>query len=92
MMPGVEFAQQTIDVPNDSALYVFSDGAYEITRPDGSMWGLDAFEGVLRDAATERPSLDPIEAKLREVRGQQTFEDDVSILEIRFNGGPQAKV
>jgi sigma-B regulation protein RsbU (phosphoserine phosphatase) len=86
MLPVALFANAEIDVPLDSNLFLFSDGAYEITQPDGNMWTLDAFAETLRasDPASGLANLDEVEAMIRRIRGQADFEDDVSILGVRF--------
>jgi sigma-B regulation protein RsbU (phosphoserine phosphatase) len=63
-------------------LFVFSDGAYEISRPDGSMFTLDEFSQHLSErvagGANELPAtLNHLEA----TRGLATFEDDLALLE-----------
>ena len=86
MLPVAPFANAEIDVPLDSNLFLFSDGAYEITQPDGNMWTLDAFAETLRasDPASGLANLNEVEATIRRIRGQADFEDDVSILGVRF--------
>jgi serine phosphatase RsbU (regulator of sigma subunit) len=65
---------------------VFSDGAYEITRPDETMWSLDDLAATLAasDPAQGVLPLDGVERTIREIRVVPNFEDDVSILEVRF--------
>jgi sigma-B regulation protein RsbU (phosphoserine phosphatase) len=86
MLPVAPFSNVESEIPPDSNLFLFSDGAYEITQPDGSMWTLDAFADTLRaaDPATGLANLDDVEATIRRIRGQAEFEDDVSILQVRF--------
>jgi sigma-B regulation protein RsbU (phosphoserine phosphatase) len=86
MLPGVPYAASESEMPPDSNLFLFSDGAYEITQPDGSMWTLDGFADVLAtfDPAAGLAPLSDIESALRTRRGADQFEDDVSILEVRF--------
>jgi sigma-B regulation protein RsbU (phosphoserine phosphatase) len=86
MVPDAPFSSLDMQVPPNSNLFLFSDGAYEITRPDGSMWTLDQFAGRLRsgDPAAGLLPLAELEAAIREVRGEDQFEDDVSILQVRF--------
>ena len=40
---GLEFGSSEIAVPAGARLFVYSDGAFEISRPDGSMWPFDEF-------------------------------------------------
>jgi sigma-B regulation protein RsbU (phosphoserine phosphatase) len=89
MIPGMAFDNAEVVVPPDSNLLVFSDGAYEITQPDGTMWSLDRLADHVQasDPSAGPLSLDDIEATIRRVRGVDQFEDDVSILALRLGGG-----
>jgi sigma-B regulation protein RsbU (phosphoserine phosphatase) len=86
MLPGIAFDNAETIIPPAGNLFVFSDGAYEITQPGGEMWTLDAFAEFLRglDPGAGLAPIDGIEAKIREVRGVADFEDDVSVLQVRF--------
>jgi sigma-B regulation protein RsbU (phosphoserine phosphatase) len=85
-MADVTFEAAEADLPPGSRLFVFSDGAYEITRPDGSMLSLDEFEGMVTTLAGHHPRpLAALVAALRTLRGAEQFEDDVSVMEILFN-------
>lgn len=86
MLPDATFSCATLDVPPASTLLLFSDGAYEITKPDESIWTLDAFREVVRETSTagDLVPLDRVETAIREVRGHDRFEDDVSILKVVF--------
>jgi sigma-B regulation protein RsbU (phosphoserine phosphatase) len=65
---------------------LFSDGAYEITRPDGSMWTYEAFAEVVRQAnGGDGADLDAIVQTITDIRGSDRFEDDVSILKATFS-------
>lgn len=86
MLPDATFSCATLDVPPASTLLLFSDGAYEITKPDESIWTLEAFREVVRETSTagDLVPLDRVETAIREVRGHDRFEDDVSILKVVF--------
>ncbi len=46
-VPGNRFVGAEAPVPLGSRLYVFSDGVFEVVRPDGTQWPYDEFEQVL---------------------------------------------
>ena len=72
---------QTISRP--ARLYVFSDGVYDITRTDGSIWGLKAFvEFCTQSFDSGRSNLDALQRYARQSASGPTFEDDFTILEI----------
>ena len=85
-MPDITFESAEADLAPGSRLFVFSDGAYEITRPDGSMLWFDEFQNLVESLAGhhDRP-LDALVAALRTLRGDDQFEDDVSVMEILFS-------
>ena len=66
-----------------SCLYVLSDGVYELARPDGSMVQFEDFTAHLA-AAPADSRLDSILNWAQDARGRGKFEDDVSLLELRF--------
>jgi sigma-B regulation protein RsbU (phosphoserine phosphatase) len=92
MMPDAAFESRETQVPDNSNLFLFSDGAFEITRPDGSMWTIEEFADLLCrfDPASRLAPLSDVEVAIRTVRGADHFEDDVSILEVRFGAGSAA--
>lgn len=64
-----------------SRLYIFSDGVYELARPDGSTVQLEEFVAELGKPPVAS-KLDDIIAWASEIRRGPNFEDDVSILEL----------
>ncbi len=68
-------------------LYLFSDGAFEIQDKEGEVMKLDSFIDLLA-AATQKERetcrLDCILERLKDSGGGERFEDDLSLLEIRF--------
>jgi len=77
------FSKSSIAVPENSILYLFSDGAYEVRLPEGGLLGLGSFIGILR--ARRYDDLESIlEAAKSAGKPGEGFEDDVSLLTIRF--------
>jgi sigma-B regulation protein RsbU (phosphoserine phosphatase) len=82
---GLGFSSREVDVPPESTLYVFSDGAYEITRPDGSMGTLDRFQELLASLpGGGEASLDSVVEQIRTLAGGVDLADDLSILAVTF--------
>jgi sigma-B regulation protein RsbU (phosphoserine phosphatase) len=72
-------------VPQDAELFVFSDGLYELSTPQGPMIGLEGFGQLLVDlysAGTVR--LERVLTEVSRIHGSEQFEDDASILKVRF--------
>jgi phosphoserine phosphatase RsbU/P len=83
--PGVPFKAEARDLPAFSRLYVFSDGIYEVTRPDNTMLTYDEFMAILDDSKhTAGSVLEKTIGAIRTERGGDQFEDDVSIIEVTF--------
>lgn len=81
VMAGLPYAEQSITVPPDSCLYVFSDGAYEITPVAGGEFLFSDFlEELARPVACFQNHPDALLDRMRALQGCHDFEDDVSIL------------
>ena len=86
MFPQVKYVDGFCDIEEDSTLYIFSDGIYEITKSDGTLWTIDAFIKMLTN------SDHPVDSKLEYVlnylislNSKEAFDDDLSIIELKFD-------
>lgn len=82
-MPGMKFASAEAVIPPAARLFVFSDGAYEIVRHDGSMMSHDDLRELLARAPQENAAAWTME-QLRALNSQPVFDDDVSLVELSF--------
>jgi sigma-B regulation protein RsbU (phosphoserine phosphatase) len=82
-MPGMKFASAAAEIPPDARLFVFSDGAYEIARHDGSMMSHHDLRELLA-GAPRRNAAAWIMEQLRALNSQPVFDDDVSLVELCF--------
>ncbi|NET35104.1 MAG: SpoIIE family protein phosphatase [Cyanothece sp. SIO1E1] len=71
-------------IPSGSLLYIFSDGVYEVTQPNGNVWGIDAFINLLISSG-ECSSLDSVLNNIQTLNAQTPFEDDLSLLKVKFD-------
>ncbi len=84
-MPDVTYHTGTVRIPRPARLYVFSDGVYEVHRPDGVMWSLAELADYLVHAETgEKSEIDALYAFLQEMSGKQVLDDDFSMLRVEF--------
>ena len=87
--PDAVYQRFDIRVPRASRLFLFSDGIYEFPAAEGRMLGLEAFIQLLERTASEVPrgdaSVEPILEKLGRLSATDHFQDDVSLLEVRFD-------
>ncbi len=81
VVPDLKYPTAQILVPEQADLYIFSDGVYEIARPDGSWQSWDEFAQFLHQS---RPSIETIVGRMREMHGVEEFEDDLSLLKLKL--------
>lgn len=85
MFPNVKYANASCAIAPDSTLYIFSDGIYEIYQPDGTMWQLDNFIELLAHCdRLDSFNLERVLSSVRQVSAKDTFDDDVSLLQVKF--------
>jgi len=85
-MPGMTYQNATAELQEFSKLYIFSDGAYEITRPDGTMWDYGEFLQLLQQPAQPgTPDVERIYRYVKYIHGSDDLEDDFSMLEVVFS-------
>ena len=63
---------------------VYSDGVYEIDRPDGTMWQHAEFVDYLAPLAGEDDLTERLYGHVRRLHGTDTLADDFSILDVRW--------
>jgi serine phosphatase RsbU (regulator of sigma subunit) len=83
MLPTTRYVAEECTLAAPARLFVFSDGVYEIHRPDDTMVPFEAFEEVLtRPVQDDRSELDELLRFVQEVRGTTRLEDDFSIVKM----------
>lgn len=88
-----QYYNAACDIKVGSKLYVFSDGVYEIEKPDGTIWNLNNFINLLTLYFQEfHTNLDQILEAIRNATCNQIFNDDCSLLEISFNADLQVNL
>jgi len=84
-MPDMVYNGDSIIVDSSSRLYVFSDGVFEVTKTDGTMWTYEELKEFLRDKPDGNTSeIDSLCSFLQEMRENKGFEDDFSMLKVEF--------
>jgi sigma-B regulation protein RsbU (phosphoserine phosphatase) len=79
------YSSQRCHVPAGSRFFVFSDGAYEIDRPDGTMWTFGELAQHLSQPSDPRvKDLDRLVNLARNLHGRPDFDDDFSIVRLAF--------
>ena len=84
--PDLDFDSETTTLEPFVRLFLFSDGASEIERTDGSMWPFSEFiEFMGRPVPAGLSGMDTLMAHVRALSGQHEFADDFSIIEFRID-------
>jgi sigma-B regulation protein RsbU (phosphoserine phosphatase) len=79
------FRAGEILVPAHSRLYIYSDGVYEVDRPDGTMWTMEDLQAFLHSSsAASGQEIDALWKMLKEMHGSDVLEDDFSLLRVDF--------
>jgi sigma-B regulation protein RsbU (phosphoserine phosphatase) len=86
MFPEAKYVDGVCKIDEFSSLYIFSDGAYEITKSDGTLWNLDGFIQLLVSLQHSVDyQLDHVLNYLINLNSKEAFDDDLSILQIKFD-------
>lgn len=80
--PGVKYEEVAMVLPRFSQIYFFSDGVFEVTRPDESMMTFEEFTSLLQQTPRDGGAVAQVIAAVRRERAQDSFEDDVSMVEV----------
>ncbi|HAS81479.1 MAG TPA: response regulator [Verrucomicrobia bacterium] len=84
-MPDLQYSQKTIQIPGPGRLYVFSDGVYEVTRPeDGQIWPLEDFADFMSSLPITESRMDRLLQQAKAYEGTEILPDDFSIVEIQM--------
>jgi serine phosphatase RsbU (regulator of sigma subunit) len=83
--PGTMFNDNSLQIPNGNAIYVFSDGVYEVDKSDGTMWRFREFQTYLGGISPENGSrLSQLFTHVKSLSNSESLNDDFSIVEIVF--------
>jgi sigma-B regulation protein RsbU (phosphoserine phosphatase) len=84
-MPDVTYEKSKHLVEEQTKLYIFSDGVYEVEKSDGSMWHFDEFTDFMNNINSGSQSrLDRLHQHADSINNLDNFEDDFTIVEVAF--------
>lgn len=84
-VPTFPFATQSIDVPEGSRLYVFSDGVFEIEGKDGRDWSIEDLVPMLLEPLVDgTPEPQRLLRAVRSRARRPEFDDDFTMLVATF--------
>lgn len=85
-MSGAQFRSATYKLEKNDKLYLFSDGIYELIKPDGSLLQIEEFIAQFRKPLQNgKNRLDFLLDFAKSIHRDGKFSDDIAILEIVFN-------
>ncbi len=80
-----EFPTLVTSVSPEDALFVYSDGAFEIEKPDGEDWTFGEFvEFMETDTPDSMSKIDHLLQFIRALQQRDDFTDDFSIVRVQF--------
>lgn len=86
MFPEAKYVDAYCQLEKSSTLYIFSDGAYEITQENGNLWSLEGLIQILISLQYSVDNqLDYILDYLINLNSKEIFEDDLSIVQVKFD-------
>jgi sigma-B regulation protein RsbU (phosphoserine phosphatase) len=85
-MPGLPFHAGYVKVSPGDKLYVFSDGVYEVNYAarEGMMTVEEFAAGLAEAAPSATRKVEDMVAFVRRAQGRENFDDDFSLVELRF--------
>ena len=84
-MPDMVYEGDAVVVDIPARLYVFSDGVFEVTKTDGTMWTFEELKEFLKNKPDgDISEIDLLCSYLQEIHGNKGFEDDFSMLKVEF--------
>ena len=84
--PEMEYESSECQLDAYACMYVFSDGCYEISKQSGEMWTIREFIEYMEQASrAEGNTIEMLIAHDRALGGSDNFEDDFSMIEVRFS-------
>ena len=85
-LPDYDYKSQKVKIENESVIYIFSDGVYEIEKPNGEMLQIEELERFLSDNIRANGSeLDAYYKYLTKLSTKEKLDDDFSILRVKLS-------
>ena len=85
VVDGLSYGSDSVVVPPQAKLFVYSDGAFEISRQEGGMWRFPEFlESLVAVENGPEKRMDRLIDTIRAISGSSEMSDDFSMLELSF--------
>lgn len=84
-LPDIDYQCSEAVISAKESLYILSDGSYEITKNDGTMWSLEGLkEFILATRGQGKSELEQLYSYVYNMNGKKTLDDDFSIVKVTF--------
>ncbi len=84
-LPEFPFTASKTQAPEGSSLYVYSDGVYELEKPNGEMWTLNEFRDfIVENKKPGGKEMDELYLFAQKMTGTEILDDDFSIMRVDF--------
>ena len=81
-----EYENAQVIVPPDAKLYVLSDGAFEIERPNGEMWPYEQFVAAVRSTGSmQEGEVEYLYERTQQILEGNELQDDFTMVRARFS-------
>ncbi len=82
-LPDFEYTSSSTILPLNSDIYVFSDGVYEIEKPDQSYWSLSELEEFIsQNKSSDGSEIDQLLNFVKALSNKDILDDDFSMLKL----------
>jgi phosphoserine phosphatase RsbU/P len=84
VIPNYDMRSTEIEINEKSEMYIYSDGAYEILKPDGKHWSVEGFTNIVRDSVKNGENIRYVYDECRRINGDENLSDDFSLLKVEL--------
>ncbi|MBX3043306.1 MAG: fused response regulator/phosphatase [Candidatus Kapabacteria bacterium] len=82
-LPEFPYTSSEVQLELPAEIFIYSDGVYEIEKPDGIIWELDEmFDFVIKNPGKDYFEIDNLLAYIKELSGKDILDDDYSMMKI----------
>ena len=84
-IPVFPYTSTEVDVKPGAKLFIYSDGTYEIIKPDGTLWEMEEFIDFVANAAREGDQeIDDLYEYIKKLGGKDILDDDFSMVRVEL--------
>ncbi|MBL8885379.1 MAG: SpoIIE family protein phosphatase [Phycisphaerales bacterium] len=85
VVPDIDFETLKVDVPREAALFIYSDGAFEVFPEPGKLWGVEGINGFIASHdLSDAACLDALYAEVKSMTPGDVLADDFSAVLARL--------